>query len=40
MLDHEDYPKAFIINGNTKFEFFNAQNSDNTIFVNCVISKC
>jgi len=40
MLDHEDYPNAFLISGNLKFEFFNVEQDDEFVTVNCRISKC
>ncbi len=40
MLDHEDYPNPFLISGDLKFEFFNAEPDDDAITVKCRISKC
>tara|TARA_B100000676_G_C18082843_1_gene852545 strand:+ start:3799 stop:4461 length:663 start_codon:yes stop_codon:yes gene_type:complete len=40
MLDHEDYPNPFLISGDLKFEFFNAELDDDAITVKCRISKC
>jgi len=40
MLDHEDYPKAFLIYGGLKLEFFNAEHKDKAVTVNCRISIC
>ena len=40
MLDHEDYPNPFLISGDLKFEFFNAEPGDDAITVKCRISKC
>ena len=40
MLDHKDYPEAFLIYGGLKLEFFNAEHNDKAVTVNCRISKC
>ena len=40
MLDHEDYPNPFLISGDLKFEFFNAEPDNDAITVKCRISKC
>ena len=39
MLDHDDYPNAYIIHGGYKFEFFDAHQETNSINLKCKISK-
>ena len=39
MLDHDDYPDAYIIHGEYKFEFFDAHQETNSIKLQCKISK-
>ena len=39
MLDHDDYPKSYIIYGKSKFEFFNAEYENDCINLKCKISK-
>lgn len=39
MLDHDDYPDAYIIHGEYKFEFFDAHQETNSINLQCKISK-
>ena len=40
MLDHEDYPNAFIYHGKMKIEFFGAERQKNSIYLKCKISEC
>jgi len=40
MLDHKDYPNAYIINEGIKYEFFGAVEGQDFVNVNCKISKC
>ena len=40
MLDHEDYPNAFIYHGKMKIEFFGAERQKNAIYLKCKISEC
>ena len=39
MLDHEDYPNAFITYGDVKLEFFNPDYKDKTVYLTCKITK-
>ena len=39
MLDHEDYPNAYIIYGNNKFEFYNASLKKEYLDLRCKIRK-
>jgi methionyl-tRNA formyltransferase len=40
MLDHKDYPNAYIIIEDIKYEFFNAVEEEDFVNVSCKISKC
>lgn len=39
MLDHDDYPKSYIVYGKNKFEFFDADYENDFINLKCKISK-
>ena len=40
MLDHEDYPNAFISHGKIKIEFFDAECKGDSVYLKCKISEC
>ena len=40
MVDDEEYKDAYIIYGDIKLEFYNAEHQDKSIICNCRISKC
>ena len=40
MIDHEEYPNAFIVLDNIKLEFYESKFKNETIHVKCKISKC
>ena len=39
MLDHEDYPNAYIIYGNNKLEFYSANLDNEYLELKCKIKK-
>ena len=40
MVDHKDYPNAFIVLDNIKLEFYESNYKNEIIYVKCKISKC
>ena len=40
MLDHKDYPNAFIFHGKMKIEFFSAECQEDSLYLKCKISEC
>tara|TARA_A200000113_G_scaffold207782_1_gene205607 strand:- start:429 stop:1082 length:654 start_codon:yes stop_codon:yes gene_type:complete len=40
MLDHKDYPNAFICHGKIKIEFFGAEDREDSIYLKCKIFEC
>tara|TARA_B110000196_G_C21070644_1_gene627282 strand:+ start:329 stop:454 length:126 start_codon:yes stop_codon:yes gene_type:complete len=39
MVDHADYPNAFIVYGDTKIEFSNAQLKGESMELTCLMKK-
>lgn len=40
MIDHKDYPNAFMVLDNIKLEFYESKYKNEIIYVKCKISKC